>query len=464
MVILAGLVFALAGFWPVRESLGQADQRSGATANRIEGLPIYGPDHDSGPMAIHALRSCLEFTGLSYTYSNLAGVSGAAFKFVYDTTGAYEPLRDLFPVDVLRTAAEQLGFEDAHWSRDGSRDYVMGLIKREIDAGRPLIAPDLRAGKYSGLCVITGYDLETGYVLIQGAFRRAGYDSVRLGDAWDGPTASPEGWASNPVFILGRNRIGTGDARAGRDKPAVAAAIEIMKGGDLEYGRHPGEAPYLVEAGPHTAMYGLKAFELLSHDVADRPLVTVVDGEPQLDLAFLWRIDSQVGQLQHDRTHAYTFLRQLRSNVQPGQYLELEELYNGVQATSEDARSLRQIFWQTLPPDVTTGDGAIAYARQNPYIVIDVAPRAGVADQLKSMGETVFDTPWGSVLVDDTPEKRMGARLLVRALTSRERNSIRLLEDLLPGVDSRLEQQRPAGQERPRRKRRTQADEESQTE
>lgn len=464
MVVLAGLMIALAGFWPLRDSLGQPGERSAAKANRIEDVPVFRPDHDSGPMAIHALRSCLEAMGSSYTYANLAGVSGSAFKFVYDTTEAYEPLRDLFPVDVLQTAAEQMGFADAHWSKDRSRDYVMDVIKREIDAGRPLIAPDLRAGKYSGMCVIVGYDLEANHVLIQGAFSRAGYDSVPLGDAWDGPTASPDGWAGNPVFILGRTRIGSGDARAGRSRPAVTAAIEIMKGGDLEYGEHPGEALYLGEAGRHKAAYGLKAFDLLSHDMAERPLVTMRDGEPHLDLGFLWRIDSQVGQLQHDRSHAYSYLRQLRSSVQPQHYLLLEELYDGVRATSEDARSLRQIFWQTVPADVTTAEGALAYARQNPCIVIDVTPRAGVADELRSMGEAVFETPWGSVLVDDTPEKRMGARLLARALTSRERNSIRMLEELLPYVDTRVEQERPEGKERPRRNQPNQTGEESQTE
>ena len=132
--------------------------------------------------------------------------------------------------------------------------------------------------------------------------------------------------------------------------------------------------------------------------------------------------------------------------------------------TSQDARSLRQIFWQTVPPDVTTADGALAYARQSPYIVINVSPRAGVADDLRSMGEPVFETPWGSVIVDDTPEKRMGARLLARALISRERNSIRMLEELLPSVDSRVERERPEGREGGRRIRQNQEDEESNTE
>jgi len=45
----------------------------------------------------------------------------------------------------------------------------------------------------------------------------------------------------------------------------------------------------------------------------------------------------------------------------------------------------------------------------------------------------------------------MGARLLVRALLSRERNSIRMLEELLPGVDTIVERERPEMQERPER-------------
>jgi hypothetical protein len=138
--------------------------------------------------------------------------------------------------------------------------------------------------------------------------------------------------------------------------------------------------------------------------------------------------------------------------------------------TSEDARRLRQIFWETVPPEVTTADQALAYSRESTAMVINVGPRGGVADELKSMGKTVFDTAWGSVFIDDTPEKRMGARLLVRALVSREKNSLRMLEDLLPDVDTRVERERPkeSGRQEWREDRRRsqpdQTDEESQTE
>ncbi len=450
VIILAGLIAVWGGFWPSQDSLGEGDDRGNATTNRIEGVAQFRLDTDSGPMAIYAFQSCLGVLGFNYSYSKFAGISGAAFKFVYDTTEAYEPLRDLFPTDVLQSASAQIGFEDAHWETGRSIDELMRIIKREIDAGRPLIASDLETSAYHGLFIIAGYDLETSHLLVQGALRRAGYDSIPIAEGWDGSTASPVGWASNPVFVFGRQVKGSGDARAGKNGPSIAAAIEIMKGGELEYGRHPGEEPYLGEAGPHTAGYGLKAFELLSYDIAHRPLVTMQDGEPHLDFGFLWRIDSQIGQLQHDRTQAFTFLRQARAGLPPEQNALLEELTASFQAVSRDAKGLREVFWQAMPPGVTTADSAVAYARGSSSIVLNLSVPMWMIDELKSMGEPVFETHWGWVMVADSPEKRMGARLLVRAILSRERNSIRMLEELLPDVDTRLERERPEGQQGPR--------------
>jgi len=441
VIVLTWLIAVWAAFWPAQDSLGQSDGRINANANRIDGINQFSLDPDAGPMAIYALQSCFEVLGFNYSYSRFAGISGAAFKFVYDTTEAYESLRDLFPVDVLRSAAVQMGFERAHWETGRSIDEIMGIIKEEIDAGRPLIAPDLRTGPYhDGFLIIAGYDLETRYLLIQGATRKAGYDSIPIPEGWDGPTASPMGWASNPVFVFERQFRGRGDARAGRNSPSIAAAIEIMKGGTLEYGKHPGEEPYLGKAGPHTAGYGLKALQLLSYDIAHRPLVTIEDGEPHLDFGFMWRIDSQIGQLQHDRTHAITFLRQLGSGLPPERNGLLRELADNFQGVSVDARALREVFWRVMPPDVATADAAVAYARGSSSLVLMLPARAGVITGLKSMGEPVFETAWGWVIVADSPEKRLEARLLARAIVSRERNSIRILEKLLPDVDTRMEQ------------------------
>ncbi len=446
---LAVLTLLGAGLWPAGDSLGQREQPNPATRNRIDGITKLKYDQSSGTMAVYALQSCFETQDFNFSYSRLAGISGMVFKFVYDTTEAYEPLRDLYPVDLLQTAAVEMGFEDAYWDTDRSADEIMGLIKREIDEGRPVVAPNLQPDAYVGLFIITGYDLDTQHLLVQGATPGPGYDSIPVAGGWNGPTASPAGWATNPVFLLGRQARGSGDARAGRHASIVALGIEVMKGGELEYGKHPGEQPYLGEAGLHTASYGVKALELLSHDIAYRPLVKVEDGKPELDFGFLWRIDSQIRQLQHDRLQGYSFMRQLRTGLAIEWHAMLEEVGSNFQAVSKDAESLRGIFLQAIPEDISTADSALAWARESPAMALILMPGASVIDGLRARGENLFDTPWGLVLVDDTPEKRMAARLLVRAMLSRERNSIRMLEELLPYVDSRVEHDRPEEQRRP---------------
>jgi hypothetical protein len=109
----------------------------GVRSNQVPGIGPFASD--GGSMALRALGACLGTYNRSTSFQRLVFVSGAAFAFVYDTTGTYDPLGYLFPVDLLRTASQTFGLPDARWETDDSIASVKAIVKREIDRGHSWI-------------------------------------------------------------------------------------------------------------------------------------------------------------------------------------------------------------------------------------------------------------------------------------------------------------------------------------
>jgi hypothetical protein len=400
-------------------------------ARVLEGIEGFRPDYDSGNMGLHALSSCLKPLGAESGYYMLVGLSRCAFKFVYDTTEAYEPLRDLYPMDALRQAGEAVGFPDCHWEVNKSINTVKSLIKQEIDGGRAVIAPFLLPDAYHGFYVITGYDYARGLFYVQGAFEPdSGYVTVAIPDFWDGPTASPEGWARNPVFILGEKRQEM-SRRGTEERKSVRMGIKLMKGGTLEYGTQPGERKYMRTPGPHEARYGLPAYDLLSHDVEAAPLIYGGDGLTTLNFGLIWRLDAQLGQLEHDRHHGSTYVRGLSRYLRFEQNMLLAEIMGNFENVVQDVRSLRKIFWDPVPDWCVNSDDVLRYIDSNGSIVYRVPDIRGIDTALASRDLSLYDTPWGRVVVLDSPSKRLKAKLLVKSIASREKNSLYVMQDIV---------------------------------
>lgn len=412
-----------------------------ALSNKVEGVNPFPMDMESGSMALHALDTSLEALGSPASYNRLAALSGSAFKFVYDTTEAYEPLRDLFPVDVLKNAAQANGFPDAHWEMDQPIDTVKAIVKREIDAGRSVLTSYIKANAYHGFFVITGYDYGRGVFKIQGAFADTAYTEVPIPASWSGPTASPMGWATNPIFVIGQRD--PSKVPSDLDKHMVDQAIEILKGGELSYALTPGERQYVPSPGPHQAGYGLPAYRLLERDVGGAPLIVKKDGADSLNFGFIWRLDSQLGQLQDDRRYASIALDFLTSRVSSGKAIEVQSLSDNVEKTKFDAENLRHLFWTRIPDNVTTANAVAAYVKASKAMVFSLAAKGLVVDNLKSTGLNAFRSPWGPVVIDDSPAKRLGAKLLAKSLEARERVTLGALAKVSAYVAPDLGVQQP---------------------
>jgi hypothetical protein len=422
---------------------GQQDADS-LKAKRLTNVGGYPRDHLAGSMALHAISSALGSQNNPRLYLNLVAESGAVFKFVYDSTEAYEPLRDASPVDLLHNAAVMNGFPDARWETGLTLDQARRLIKHEIDAGRPLVSPFLKTDEYHGFNIITGYDYERDMLLVQGAFNRRRSFEIPIADGWDGPTMSPMGWATNPLFVLGgmaANLPAPAEFYAGLLKDGV----RLLEGGRLEYGRHEGERPYMSSPGPHMAWYGLPAYDVLVADVGDRGLTVVRGGRQELNFGLIWRIDAMVGLLEHDRMAGSELVLILRDLLSEEQTPFLLELSGNYEQTAADAAELHDIFWHAIPDSVMDPGDVVEYVRTSRAMVFGLPGRAGLADSLRARGLTVYETPWGDALVEGSPERRLGAKIKAISLKGRESRSLSLLKEIVDHYEVKAETEPPPG-------------------
>lgn len=435
MAAILLILIALTSFGAYRVE-AEGARRASETIRVLEAVEPFEIDYDSGNMAIHALASCLKATGTVRGYYTLVGLSRSAFKFVYDSTEAYEPLRDLYPVDVLYQAARNSGYPDCRWETNKSIDVVKSLIKQEIDSGRPVMAPFLKDDAYHGFFIIVGYDYDRDFLYLQGALGPdSAYVTVPIPEYWDGPTASPEGWASNPVFVLGE-AVEELDRRGAAERKSVRMGIHLLRGGTLEYGTQPGEGRYMAKPGPHEAVYGLPAYDLLSRDVENASII-VGGGKNEggaVNFGFLWRVDSQVGQLWHDRYHGAKYMRGLARYLRFEQRMILSEISENYEKTAIDALNLRRMFWNPVPDSLAEVDDVITYMEKDGAIVYWVGQIEDVIPDLVSRGLEIHDTPWGPIIVLDSPAKRLKAKLLVKSMASREKNSLHVMRDVVDHI------------------------------
>ena len=118
---------------------------------------------------ISSLRACLTYSGQSISYARLLVGSGAAFRLMWN-----KEIWDGGNVDILVSRPNpmepiNLAFSTAGRSgkflekKDGNKDEIISLIRKEIDDGRPVIAFGIIGPPEA--CVITGY-LDNGDALL----------------------------------------------------------------------------------------------------------------------------------------------------------------------------------------------------------------------------------------------------------------------------------------------------------
>lgn len=393
------------------------------TAYAIPDVPPFDRNDDAGCMAMLALEAALATQGDSWPAWWLAGMSGDAFKFVYDPGTVFEPLRDRVPVDVLTLASRAAGWA-GHWCLDVPTRDVPALVRESVQRGCPVITPFLGERWYHGMVLIVGIDPSKRQFLLRIARKNDGagsnYETIAIPERWDGPVPGAVAWAGTPLFILD-GRISPPNECQLFDQ-AFARAAGLHTGAPLPYADHPGAQRY---SGPplagRSAHQGESALRALREDLADGEFI---------DFGRIWRIDAQLGQLHYDRTNAGRFLRAAAGQHHAGRLLwEAAQHY---EATARIAAQLQAAFWDQRLEQSSDLPGVSAGIGDTSSLVYAVGHLPPVP--LASLGHKVplLEIPWGSAAVVDSPPRRRAVLDMVDRIIDHEECSVALLTKSLP--------------------------------
>ncbi len=84
----------------------------------IDNVPAFFLNWDAGDMFMLTLESCLRYLGQEVNSWWLAGISGDAFKFVYDKDDVHEPMRDRVSIDTISLATVSVGWKGKWYIND----------------------------------------------------------------------------------------------------------------------------------------------------------------------------------------------------------------------------------------------------------------------------------------------------------------------------------------------------------
>ena len=388
------------------------------TVEVIADVPSFARDYDAGSMAMAALEVALAVRGEDRPAWWLAGVSGDAFKFVYDPAPVFEPLRDRNPLDVLTIAGRAAGW-DGRWSIGTQVPAAEIAVREAVRKGAPVLAPFLGEAWYHGVVLVVGIDdTERRFHLQIARTDRAaarGYETVAIPRSWNGPVPGDVAWADAPLFVLdGRTTIPP-PQQVGDD--ALARAIGLHAGAPLPYADHPGARCYsAVPLAGRAAAQGEAALLALRDDIARSESVG-------WDL--IWRIDAQLGQLHYDRGNAARFLRWLADGHRAA--LPLLEAADGYAVTAAFAKRLQGAYWDKGWSDIADRRAVAEGIDRSASLVHAVGglPPHEIAALQRVV--TVLETPWGPAAIVDDHRRRQALVDLVDRIIAQERACIERL-------------------------------------
>lgn len=415
--------FTLVPDWqgPACQAAKSALERGGfcLSASLVGGVPAFPHEDPAGGRAVRALHAAVSPLGVTAGYAEVAALSGAAFCFAYDAAPVFEPQRDLFPLDALRTGVRALGL-NGRWLANRPADDTLEQIGGALADGRPAVVPLYSLEGIHGFVVAVSCDPAERRLYVQDGERDfvAGMSptvrEIQLPEAWSGAVTGPLAWAACPAFLVERGAP-LGWSAEGRLQRALLRGAALLAGGHMPYRDCEGAREFAaVPLGGRQCAYGLPAYDALAADVGGAEWLGGFD--------LIWRMDAQVTQLQHNRENLARFLGSLPHPL-------AEEAAALCRTTAAEAADLAGRFWFRPTRNMELAADVMAAAGSSPamlyWIGFSGEERAKLASRMP-----VVDTRWGPAAVVDTAPRRREAGALVRSMQRREEKLVRIVSDL----------------------------------
>ena len=373
---------------------------------------------DAGDMYMNALESCLKFIGQECAYWWLAGVSGDAFKFIYDKDDVREPMRDRVPIDTVSLACSAMGWRGI-WCVDEKIEIVINHIKESLKQNIPVLTTNLVHKWYHGANIITGIDDKDKKFFLQigreDVLKPYSYEKIPIPESWDGPIPGPITWANNPIFLLKEIVNVPGEEKI--ISKSLTQAVELQNIKSLPYKDHPGAQKYSTPLlTGKTARCGRSAFKELKDEIMHSVITWPV----------IWRITTQCGQLSYDRSNAAKFLKTFASKYP--QYSNLDKISDLFNETMNNANTLKKSYWDDRLNHINNPETFLKEMYGSYSFVYNISSLEG--DKLKQFRKIlpVMETLWGPAVILDSSTRRMYNLKLINAIINAENHCFKLLE------------------------------------
>jgi len=397
---------------------------------QIDGIPPIASDQAWAGKTLAFLRAALQPLGCDATEAFLAGASGDAFIFTYLDAPVDEQQRDHWPLDVFAAAAEPIGYE-VDWFTNQPMDQVRERVRREIDAGAPLLTHSLDPRTHF-FQIIVGYDYDSDVFLVQGVDRlyaEGGYAEIDIPDGWSGAVPGEVFWARNPIGVV-RRRDGKRASDPGQTaRSALHRAIGLWEQESFGFSDYTEEGDWASWASglPLHEMQqplGAAAYDALIRDVLNAKEITG---------GMIWRLDEQFVVRRYRHVDAANYLREVAPLFATADGDTLRAVAERFEKTAEDGATFYSMYWGSAltddPPQSPTE------LRQR----MDAAPNLvlGIPDSIEDAAFEQWDDcrvmrhPWGRIVIIDTPERRAHAAGLARALKAHGAESVEMLRSVV---------------------------------
>ncbi len=400
--------------------------------NQLGNVIGYLKDDTAGAMAMHALTSALNSMGVKKDRSYVSGVSGYAFRVVYDRELINEPLRDLYGADYFSNACKAFGVK-GKWINNLDLATFKGIVQKSIDENLPLITSYILPDNPKGFSVISGYDFYhysvlglpagPGKLFLQGARDvedkpgQITYTAIAIPDNWNGPVMSDERWADKPLFVF------SGKPEQLNEKQVVVEALKmivnLVKKNNVSYGYHPSAQTLATPSlDSRQACGGMKALEMFKEDLEKF--------KPKKDYIYLDKYRFTVEQLSSAREDASVFLMNISHFFKGEIRKKLMKASELCLLTADNAFNLRKVFFCESYPAASLKEFK-SKVESSPSIVF----KANLsAKDRKKLGKNIYHTATGPLYIDNSGNKKKGYLKLIENIIESESQCMKLLQEV----------------------------------
>lgn len=381
----------------------------------------FDSDAEDVTQPLTCLRVALEVQGLDVDLTSLRGFSGEVWVPLMQAEGSVrEPIRELMADDPLMRACDALGVE-GEWHTDLSQSEAMDLFRSELRERRAPLVPFLhRPAEHVGWNVVVGAETERNGVLISDVSSPRRRVTLNLPSVWTGPVPGAVKWATTPIFTVRVTEDSCVPSPIHQLRSSMRGWMAQRAPDGIELPTHAGARNFMGDdLGGELAVTGAQA----ARDMADE----IVNLETLDDYPMLWRVRTLLPLHMERNARGADFLLGLEG-IDADIDAKCGALAAALRSENTTIRHLMSILWNESLNEGMTARDVLDRISLDPPLIADVDDVSPTQRELMLIAVErnplpwevrMASTPFGAILIVDSPEQRQRAWDLLQELAGK---------------------------------------------